>query len=232
MYLKTVAYTVQNDVTFRLILSFFDFTNYLFITDLPTGIKRKTDRALKLRIKATSSSEVSVILSIRLTATYPKTIPLVKIEQSSGLREATKRNINQLLQTKPNQLVGEVMIHELATSIEDLLEDAFQKQQQNGEMPSLEEERALQEATATEAAKQLEAVRLREAQLEKAEEDRVLQQMLDDEITRREAKRKSREPLLSPGTVEYGTYMGPTLGDMILSSVASYSDSLHDTSSC
>lgn len=153
---------------------------------------------MKLRIKARSSNEASVILFITLTASYPKTLPLVKVQESAGLSQAAQRQIDQLLQTKPKELIGEVMIHELATSTEDILEDAFQKQQQDGELPSLEEERALQEAATAETAKRLEATRVREAQQEKAEEDRVLKQMLDEEISRREAKRKSREPMLSP----------------------------------
>ena len=162
---------------------------------------------MKLRIKARSSNEVSIVLLITLTATYPKTVPLVKIEEPTGLRLELQRKIDQLLQTKPKELIGEVMVHELATSIEDILEDAFQKQQQNGELPSLEEERALQEAAASEAAKQLEATRLKEVEQEKAEEDRVLKQMLDEEISRRETKRKSGEPLLSPAAVRAGMFL-------------------------
>ncbi|KAI9714893.1 MAG: hypothetical protein M1820_000182 [Bogoriella megaspora] len=161
---------------------------------------RTTDRAMKLKVKATSSSDAFVRLIIRLTATYPKTIPEIRIEESTGLRKATLDQIEQLLSSKPRELVGEVMIHDLATAIEEILEDAYQKQQRDALAPSmsLEEERAIQEATANELATKLEANRLKEAEQEKAEEDRILKQMLDEEISRREAKRKIREPLLSP----------------------------------
>ena len=163
---------------------------------------------MKLRIKATSSSDVSVLLYIKLTATYPKTVPILRVEESAGLRSATESKVNQLLHAKPKELVGEVMIHEIATSVEDILEDAFQRQQRDSDVPSLEEERALQEAAATEAAKQLEASRRKEAELEKAEEDRAFKQMLDQEISRQEARRKSRGPLVSPAAIEDGTFKG------------------------
>ncbi|KAL9090174.1 MAG: hypothetical protein Q9165_005454 [Trypethelium subeluteriae] len=164
--------------------------------------QRTTDHAMKLRIKAPSSSDVFVILSCKLTATYPKTVPLLKIEESVGLPQGCERKIEEMLQTRPKELVGEVMIHELATSVEELLEEAFQRQQRNGELPSLEEERVLQEAAATEAARRREATRLQEAEVERAEEDRVLKQMLDEEISRREAKKTSQEPMTLASTGE------------------------------
>ncbi|KAL9074515.1 MAG: hypothetical protein Q9157_004374 [Trypethelium eluteriae] len=163
---------------------------------------RTTDHAMKLRIKAISSTDVFIVLSIRLTATYPKTVPLVKIEESVGLRRGSQRKIEEMLQTRPKELVGEVMIHELATSTEELLEESFQRQQRDGELPSLEEERALQEAAATEAARRQEATRLQEAEVERAEEDRVLKQMLDEEINRREAKKTSRAPVILSNSAE------------------------------
>ncbi|KAI9684285.1 MAG: hypothetical protein M1822_005758 [Bathelium mastoideum] len=167
--------------------------------EVKSAWSRTTDRAMRLRVKAASSSEMSLVLSIKLTATYPKTVPLVKIEESTGLRQATVKKIERLLQTRPKELVGEVMIHELTESVKDVLEEAFEKQQREGQLPSLEGERALQEAAAAEAAKREEAERLKEAQQERAEEDRVLKQMLDEEISRRQAKRKSLQPLISPG---------------------------------
>lgn len=86
------------------------------------------------------------------------------------------------------------MIHDIATSIQDILEDEIAVRENDGAFENLDAERAIQEAAAAEIARQHEEEIKRKLNEEKAEEERVLQQMVNDELRRKEqmAKRKSR----------------------------------------
>jgi translation initiation factor 2-alpha kinase 4 len=140
-----------------------------------------------------SNDEISVVLLVKLTATYPKSLPSITLEKLAGLRSKTKKTIEKLLKSKPKELVGEVMIYELATAVQDLLEDEATFREEGQAIPSLEEERVVQEAEITKLAKEQEEEEFRKKQEEKAEEDRVLQQMVEAEMhKRREVKRKSK----------------------------------------
>lgn len=154
---------------------------------------KHTDRAFRLRLRTMSESDVSIVLFVKLTATYPKTLPSISIQEANGLRHKTLKTIEKLLKSKPKELTGEVMIHEIATEIQDILEDEASFKAQGQALPSLEEERVVKEAETTKLAKEQEEEELRRKEKEKAEEDRVLQQMVEEEMSRRrEAKRKSR----------------------------------------
>lgn len=105
-----------------------------------------------------------------------------------------------MLKTRPKELVGEVMIHDIATSIQDILEDDLTIRENDGAFDNLEAERAVHEAAAAELAKQHEEELQKKREEEKAEEERALQQMVNDELRRKEvrAKRKSKVSGLTP----------------------------------
>jgi translation initiation factor 2-alpha kinase 4 len=151
---------------------------------------------LRLRLKSFSSDDTSVTLCAKLTATYPKSLPTLTLEDADQLRQKTREKLLKMLKTRPKELVGEVMIHDIATSIED--EVTFRENE--GTFENLNEERAVQEATAAEIVKQQEEELQQQKDLAKAEEERVLQQMVNDEIRRKEqmAKRKSRTIGITP----------------------------------
>ena len=98
--------------------------------------------------------------------------------------------------------MGEVMIHEIATAIQDILEDEVALRENDGTFENLNEERAVQEAVAAQVAKQHEEELLKKRHLEKAEEERLLQQMVNDEMKRKERmlKRKSRTTGQTPNS--------------------------------
>ena len=156
------------------------------------GAWKKTDRAFKLTVKSSSNEDIHAVILVKFTATYPKTPPLISLDTTSNVRAKTKEAIEKLLQSKTRDLLGEVMIYELATAVQDLLEDEAQDKAQGQALPSLEEERAKHEAAAINLARQQEQEEVRKRNEAKAEEDRVLQQMVQDEMSRRETKRKSR----------------------------------------
>jgi len=114
---------------------------------------------------------------------------LLSLENATQLRQKTRQKIEKLIKFKPKELLGEVMIHEITTSIQDILEDEATARENEETLPSLKEERAVQEA-----AKQQEEEMQKKKDEEKAEEDRVLQQMVDEEVRRKEMmmKRRSR----------------------------------------
>jgi translation initiation factor 2-alpha kinase 4 len=154
---------------------------------------KHSDRAFRLRLKAADNDEISVVLFVKLTATYPKTSPSITLERPLGLRNKTQKTIEKLLKSKPKELLGEVMIHDIAEAVKDVLQDEATFKEKGQALPSLEQERVDKEAEVTKLAKEQEKEELRRKEEEKAEEDRVLQQMVEAEMQkRRDMKRKSR----------------------------------------
>jgi translation initiation factor 2-alpha kinase 4 len=154
---------------------------------------KHADKAFRLRLKAADNDEISVILFVKLSATYPKTLPTIVLENPTGLRNKTQKSIEKLLKSKPKELLGEVMIHDIAEAVKEILEDEAMFKEKGQALPSLEQERVVKEAEVNKLAKEQEKEELRRKQEEKAEEDRVLQQMVEAEMQkRRDMKRKSR----------------------------------------
>ncbi|KAF2811445.1 kinase-like protein [Mytilinidion resinicola] len=176
---------------------------------------KTTDRTFRLRLKPFSESDIVAVLSVRLLATYPKTVPILVLENATQLRPKTRQKIEALIKTKPKELLGEVMIHEIATAIQDILEDDVTAREHDETLPSLEEERAVHEAAANLLAKEQEEEKIKKKVEEKAEEDRVMQQMVEEELRRKElmVKRRSR----------------PTIGQTPSSSAAGVSLPAHVT---
>ena len=134
-----------------------------------------------------------------LTATYPKTEPLLSIKDDGGLREGTRYKIQKIIETKPKELVVEeqAMIMEIVNACLDVLEDAAQAKAAGKELPSLVEERAAHEAAAAKMADKMREEEEKKKQQESLEEERMQNSLLQDELKRRrerakESKRKSR----------------------------------------
>ncbi|GAB7347749.1 hypothetical protein MBLNU459_g5300t1 [Dothideomycetes sp. NU459] len=156
-----------------------------------TAWSKTSDRAFKLKLKALSDENTFVILSVKLTATYPKSPPVLQIDGLNRLQAFAQKLITHAVQSRPIELAGEVMIHTIASDIQDALEDAVQSREQ-GALPSLEDERMIQEAAANVQAEKAEADEAKKVQAAQDEEDRLLQQMVQDEVDRRGAKRRPR----------------------------------------
>jgi len=152
---------------------------------------KTTDLRFKLKLRAYSDAESYVILSVQLTATYPKSAPVLEISALQSFHERTQKRIQNVLRNRPRQMLGEVMVHAIASEIQDALEDAVQAKQ-TGTLPSLEEERASAEEVAFALAKEAEEAETRRNLEAQEEEDRVLKQMVDEEVTRRQKRRPTR----------------------------------------
>ncbi|KAF1957340.1 kinase-like protein [Byssothecium circinans] len=155
---------------------------------------KTTDRVIRLKLTSFSNDEITCTLCAQTTASYPKSLPTLTLENAGKLRHRTLLKIQNLLKNRPKELVGDVMLHDIATSIQDLLEDEIAVRENDGAFENLEAERAVQEATAAELAKKQEKELEKKRDEEKAEEERVLQAMVSDEMRRKEimTKRKSR----------------------------------------
>lgn len=144
-------------------------------------------------------------LGVVLVATYPKSPPLLTITHDEGLRESTKFKIQKFVETQPKLFSSEEqeMMDRVVEGIREILEDAAQIKAQGLELPSLEEERAAHEAK---LAKQAQVDKEKEAKKkleETKEEERVLGDMLQEELKRqkykaKESRRRNRSHHLSP----------------------------------
>jgi translation initiation factor 2-alpha kinase 4 len=138
-----------------------------------------------------------------LTATYPKSEPILKLKNDAGLREGTRFKLQKILETKPKELAAEeqpqAMIMEIVTACSDVLEEAARARAAGKELPSLEEERAIHEAIAAKLAQEEKEQAEKQKQLESIEEQRMQEALVKDELNRQRAKaketrRKNRPP--------------------------------------
>ena len=154
---------------------------------------RKTEKSFRLKLVAESDSSLSAQLAVTFTATYPKTLPLLSLECASSVPEKTREKVTYMLGFRPKELLGEVMILELSNDIRDALEDTAQALAEGRAVPSLEEERAKREAEAEQRAREDEAREARRVESARAEEELAMQQMVEEELKRRETNRKKRQ---------------------------------------
>lgn len=135
---------------------------------------------------------MAITLGATLTATYPRTPPLLSIKGDDSLREGTKFKIQKIIETKPTELLGgdQPMIMDIVDACLDVLEDAAEAKAAGRELPSLEEERAVHEAAAAKAAEQQKEEEQKQKELEDQESQRMLGSLVQDELKRQRAKAK------------------------------------------
>ncbi|THC97276.1 hypothetical protein EYZ11_003224 [Aspergillus tanneri] len=161
--------------------------------------QQSSDVAFKLHLRASSNPDVHVELLVELPTTYPKTYPNLSLENLDDLRQGARSRIQDIICNKPRTLLGSEMIYELAVSIQDVLEDVAEARAQDKDLPSLEEERMEQEAAANQRAELERQEELRKQEAATAEEERALQQLLEDKIRERTKARVSRRKSRVPG---------------------------------
>lgn len=130
------------------------------------------------------SNELSLALSVSLPATYPNSLPTCHIAYGPGVRESIRARIDDLVNSKPKELLGSEMIFEIASSIQEILEENFVAQTHAEKVPPLNEERALQEATILKQEQDAREERLRQERDAKDEEERSLSRMVEQEQAR------------------------------------------------
>ncbi|KAF2718340.1 Serine/threonine-protein kinase [Polychaeton citri CBS 116435] len=164
------------------------------------GAWGNANKSFRLTLRALSDLNSYVDLSVTLTVSYPKSGPGLQVTHLEQYHVRTQQRIRNIVEQKPKALLGEVMIFSIASDIQDALEDAVKARQQ-GSLPSLEVERANANEVALELAKQAEANQARQQLEAQQEEDRVLKQMVEDEMNRREKRKSAKSPQLQKPSV-------------------------------
>jgi len=166
---------------------------------------KKSEPSFDVRVKALSNEDMAVTLSVVLTATYPKSAPLLSLKDDASLNESTLFKLNKFIETKPKALVAseqaEPMIHELAEGLQDILEDAAQIKAQGLELPSLEEERAAHEIELAKQALEQQLEEERKKQDARKEEEKAMQDMLQQEVEQQRLKAKKSKRRQKPLTM-------------------------------
>ncbi|VBB76175.1 Putative Serine/threonine-protein kinase GCN2 [Podospora comata] len=175
----------------------------------PHGAWKKTEPAFDIRIKAVSDDNFSVLLSVVLVATYPKSPPLLTLKNDGHLRESTRFKIQKFVETQPKIWAkdDEVMVDRLVEGIRDILDEAALKKAQGLELPSLEEERAAHEAELAKQAQDQKEQQEQKKLEETMEEERVLGDMVQEELKRqrnklKESRKKNRSHNMSPNRAQ------------------------------
>lgn len=137
-----------------------------------------------------------------LTASYPKSPPLLSLKDETRLKGSTRAALIKIIETKPLELVvvEQAMIMEIVSACYDVLEEAAQVNATDRMLPSLEMERTALQVAAIKKA-EIEREREEKKKLQEAlEKERIQESLVKDEICRQKAKakeirRKNRPPV-------------------------------------
>ena len=155
-----------------------------------------SEKAFRLDLKPLLNPNIQVRISVKFPATYPKTLPIISIDEVKNVREKSIEQIKDLFKHKPKTLLGQQIITAITAEAMDILVDEAEFQLTGETLPTLEEERAQNEAQAAKLAKDQQRRDLEAKDRRKAEADKATQQKIDEEIARgRElGRRKSVDP--------------------------------------
>ncbi|PHH83399.1 hypothetical protein CDD82_1333 [Ophiocordyceps australis] len=168
-------------------------------SNAPTAWK-KADPSFDIHITASSDCEFAVTLSFVMTATYPKTPPLITLKATHGLREALQLKVTHFIQTQPKLYARDEqeMIDKIVEGVRELIEDAAQSKSSGTQPLSLEEERERHEADLAKLAMEQKQQQELKRQQEAKEEDRLaaemLKQQIDHQRQRVKESRLNRQP--------------------------------------
>lgn len=123
-----------------------------------------------------------------MTATYPKTPPILTVKDQDYIQEATQFKVQKFLESQPKLFASEEqeMVQRIVEDIRDILEDAAQAKALGKHLPSLEEERDRHEATLAKLAEEQKEENERKKLQDAEEQERIMSQMLKKQIERQE----------------------------------------------
>jgi translation initiation factor 2-alpha kinase 4 len=103
---------------------------------------KSKEHAYNLVVRCPSDPDETVTLSVKYTATYPKTEPILKLQGLEKFHQRTQERIRTIVTTLPKQFIGgDVFIDAIAYEIQDALEEAIAARKE-GTLQSLDAERA------------------------------------------------------------------------------------------
>ena len=159
-----------------------------------TGAWNKSlDRAFKIRIRpAIDDDERSLILAVSFPPTYPKSLPRLSLDFGPDISQNSKKRARDILKSKPKSLLGSEMIYEIASSLQDVIDNAGVKKT---DVPTLDEERAAREEAARLSSQKAEQERRAQELKAQEEEEKSLQELVKQRITRHDIREtKSSNP--------------------------------------
>ncbi|OBT84497.1 PEK/GCN2 protein kinase [Pseudogymnoascus sp. 03VT05] len=171
--------------------------------DTKPGAWKKLEPTFNIRVTS-ATEDLSVVLHVVFTATYPKSAPVLTLKFPHSLREGTKFKLQKVVETKAAEMAVErpmePMIHEIGEALKEILDGAAEAEAAGREIPSLEEERAMHEtAVALKAAKEEEEQAAREREAQIAEEERLTADaqvlVARYEKNTKDSRRKSKAPV-------------------------------------
>lgn len=162
-----------------------------------TGAWNKTlDRRFKIKLRATNSNDdEGLILEVCMPPTYPKSVPRLTLAYGPDIRQNARVQAQSVLASKPKSLIGSEMIYEIATSLQDILDNTWTDPSQ---IVALDEERAARDAIARDKALADDRYQREQERQSQLEEERILDQMVklrQTQIVKRSIK--PPEPLSS-----------------------------------
>ncbi|OAA72524.1 Serine/threonine-protein kinase, GCN2 [Cordyceps fumosorosea ARSEF 2679] len=161
---------------------------------------QKAEPCFDIRIKAPTDEDFAITIGFVLNATYPKTPPIITIKEQGFLRESTQFKIQKFIETQPKVFAKDEqeMVDQIVEGIREILEEAAQAKVAGKNLPSLEEERERHEADAAKAAQRQKEEEDRKQKEVTKEEERVIAEMLQQQLDRQRQKakesRQSRRP--------------------------------------
>ena len=101
-----------------------------------------SDRGFQIHLRNGEDSDITILLSVVLPNTYPKTLPSLDLVFGSAVPSSVQLQARELVRKKPKSLLGSEMVFEIATALQELLMNVSKPL----DGPSLEEERLTQHA--------------------------------------------------------------------------------------
>lgn len=160
------------------------------------------DRAFKVKIRNDFSdgNDLTLTLSVSFPSTYPKTTPQLSLNFCEGIYPSVREEAERVVKTKPSQLVGTEMIFEIATALQEILGKASETvtaeaHTNNDDTPNLLQERAIQEATENQKAKEAEEEKNQtRKETDEERQQRILSSIIEQEKARM-GNRKNKQPV-------------------------------------
>lgn len=89
--------------------------------------KKAMDSSFKINLRALLGGEekVALTLSVSLPPTYPKSLPRLQLQFDEDLRPEAREQAKDVVNTKPRTLLGSEMVFELATSLQEILDNTI-----------------------------------------------------------------------------------------------------------
>ncbi|KAF9881203.1 protein kinase [Colletotrichum karsti] len=169
---------------------------------------KKSEPGFDICIRAPSDEDFALTLGVVMTATYPKSPPLLTLKDTGDLREVVLFKLQKYIEIQPKVFAAEEqeMVDRIVEGLREILEDAAQAKAKGRELPSLEEERAAHEALLVKLEQEQKEEEERKKAEESKEEERALGALLQVEVERK--RRMAKESRKQKRTTELTTVGG------------------------